>query len=68
MIVLVNWQDASGTLMMLPTDLALVKDEAFLPYVQKYAKNKSEFYADFATAFQKLEELGTSGLAPVSYS
>lgn len=60
-------QDKSGTLMMLPTDLALVKDEAFLPYVQKYSKDKKAFYSDFSDAFQKLEELGTSGLKPVSY-
>jgi len=62
-----QYKDKSGTLMMLPTDLALVKDEAFLPYVQKYSKDKKAFYSDFSDAFQKLEELGTSGLKPVSY-
>ena len=61
-------QDASGTLMMLPTDLALVKDTAFLPYVEKYSKDKKAFFSDFSAAFQKLEELGTSGLTPVSYA
>ena len=61
-------QDASGTLMMLPTDLVMILDEAFLPYVEKYSENQKAFFSDFATAFQKLQELGTSGLSPVCFS
>jgi hypothetical protein len=30
--------------------------------VQQYAKNQQLWFKDFATAFQKLEELGTKGL------
>lgn len=45
-------------LAMLPTDLALVKDESFGPWVQKYAKDKDLFFDHFAKAFAKLMELG----------
>jgi cytochrome c peroxidase len=33
--------------------------------VDAYAKDQKAFFDDFAKAFQKLEELGTSGLYPV---
>jgi cytochrome c peroxidase len=58
-----QFKDPSGTLMMLPSDLVLTQDAAFKKYVEAYAKDKKLFYADFAAAFQKLEELGTSGLS-----
>ena len=35
---------------------------SFRQYTEAYAKDKKAFNADFAAAFQKLEELGTSGL------
>eukprot|EP00798_Chlamydomonas_sp_ICE-L_P001270 gene1270-32618_t len=41
-------------------------DEEFKKYVDVYAKDKAKFYNDFAIAFQKLEELGTSGLVSVA--
>lgn len=44
--------------MMLPADLWLIKDEKFRPQVQAYAKDETLFYKDFATAFEKLLELG----------
>ena len=34
-------------------------------YVEVYAKDQKKFFADFAAAFQKLEELGTSNLSDV---
>lgn len=43
---------------MLPTDLALIQDEQFLPYVKKYAKSQDLFFKDFASAFGKLIALG----------
>mmetsp|Transcript_1413 Transcript_1413/g.3899 ORF Transcript_1413/g.3899 Transcript_1413/m.3899 type:complete len:410 (-) Transcript_1413:157-1386(-) len=52
-------------LMMLPTDLALLRDPSFRKYVRLYAKDRSRFERDFSAAFQKLEELGTKGLIPV---
>lgn len=53
-------EDLEEELMMLPTDLALVHDKAFAPYVKKYAGDKEVFYRDFAAAFAKLLELGIS--------
>ncbi|KAK9710614.1 heme peroxidase [Basidiobolus ranarum] len=48
----------SGELMMLPTDMEMVKDPAFKKYTEIYAKDNDRFLADFAKAFVKLEELG----------
>jgi cytochrome c peroxidase len=47
---------------MLPTDLVLLEDKEFLKWVKVYASDATKFYNDFTLAFQKLEELGTSGL------
>ena len=44
--------------MMLPTDMALIWDKKFKPYVEKYAKDEEAFFADFSAAFNKLLELG----------
>jgi len=60
-----QFKDPSGTLMMLPSDLVLTQDENFRPFVEAYAKDKKLFYADFATYFQQLEELGCRGLKPI---
>jgi len=48
----------SGELMMLPADMALLKDKGFKQWVEKYAKDEELFFKDFAAAFQKLLELG----------
>jgi cytochrome c peroxidase len=48
----------TGSLMMLPSDLALIKDKNFKPHVEEYAKDSDLFFNDFAKAFRKLEELG----------
>jgi catalase (peroxidase I) len=53
-----QFQDPTGELMMLPTDMALIEDAAFLPWVQKYATDEDAFQQDFATAFAKLIALG----------
>ena len=60
-----QFKDPSGKLMMLPSDIVLVEDAGFRKYVDIYAKNQKKFFDDFAKAFPKLEELGTSGLYPV---
>ena len=44
--------------MMLPADMALVKDKAFRQYVEDYAKDADKFYRDFSAVFSKLLELG----------
>ncbi|KAI9206756.1 heme peroxidase [Polychytrium aggregatum] len=48
----------TGSLMMLPTDISLIKDRVFYKFVQLYAKDQDKFFEDFAAVFQKLEELG----------
>jgi len=49
---------SSQTLMMLPTDLALIKDEKMRPWVEKYAEDNSSFFHDFSAVLVKLFELG----------
>lgn len=44
--------------MMLPTDMALIKDKAFRPWVEKYAKDDLAFFNDFKDVVLKLFELG----------
>ncbi len=48
----------SGDLMMLPSDMALLSDKGFAPWVKLYASDQEAFFNDFAAAFQKLQELG----------
>ncbi len=48
----------TGNLMMLPADMAFVKDSAFKKWVETYAKDEKRFQVDFAKAFKKLVELG----------
>ena len=60
-----QFEDPSGKLMMLPSDIALIHDKSFLKYVKMYAKQPDTFRADFTAAFQKLEENGTKNLKPV---
>lgn len=53
-----QFESADKTLMMLPSDLALVADPAFRVHVERYAKSEEEFFKDFAVAFSKLLALG----------
>lgn len=46
------------TLMMLPTDMALINDDKFREYVHKYANDNDAFFKDFSAAIVKLFELG----------
>jgi len=62
-----QYQDKEKALMMLPADLALVKDPQFKKYVEMYAKDEDLFFKDFAKAFQKLEELGCKKLQEKSW-
>lgn len=54
----VQFQDKSGELMMLPSDMALLVDPAFRVWVDAYAKDSALFFKDFAAAFGKLLENG----------
>lgn len=43
---------------MLPTDMALIEDPQFKPYVELYAEDRKRFFKDFSSAFATLIELG----------
>jgi len=63
-----QYRDPSGNLMMLPSDIALIKDVKFKKYVDMYADRKGGqelFFKDFASAFERLETLGTKNLTPL---
>ena len=53
-----QFEDSTGKLMMLPSDMVLVQDPSFKKIVEIYAKDENAFFADFASAFSKLLELG----------
>ena len=50
--------EETGTLMMLPTDLELIKDPSFRRYTELYAADQDVFFRDFAQAYAKLLALG----------
>ena len=53
-----QFEDSTGKLMMLPSDIAMILDPEFKKYVELYAKDEEAFFKDFAKAFSKLLELG----------
>ena len=53
---------------VLLSDLVLLQDKKFAKWVAVYAKDGEKFNQDFTAAFQKLEELGTSGLTPTEWA
>ena len=53
-----QYEDPTGKLMLLPSDLALIWDPAFKKVVEVYAKDEEKFFKDFAAAFGKLLALG----------
>ncbi|DBA80066.1 TPA: heme peroxidase [Trebouxia sp. C0005] len=53
-----QYENPSKELMMLETDLSLIKDKSFRKYVELYAKDQDKFFEDFAAAYQKLLHLG----------
>ena len=58
-----QFENASDkALMMLPADLALLSTDEYRKWVETYAKNEDQFFKDFASAFQKLTELGCKNL------
>ncbi|KAI1911663.1 heme peroxidase [Ophidiomyces ophidiicola] len=50
--------NTTKTLMMLPTDIALIKDKEFKKHVDRYAKDSDVFFKEFSDVFVKLLELG----------
>ena len=51
-------EQSDPELLVMETDDVLVKDDAFRPYVQKYAKDQDAFFKDYIPAALKLSELG----------
>lgn len=60
-----QFEDPSGKLMMLPSDIALIQDKKWREYVKMYAKDDKLFKKDFSAAVVKLFELGTKNLKSV---
>eukprot|EP01129_Flabellula_baltica_P002104 TRINITY_DN11957_c0_g1_i1.p1 TRINITY_DN11957_c0_g1~~TRINITY_DN11957_c0_g1_i1.p1 ORF type:complete len:336 (+),score=95.77 TRINITY_DN11957_c0_g1_i1:17-1024(+) len=55
-----QYEDETGELMMLPADMAFVKDPEFKKYVELYAEDEEIFFKDFSAAFSKLISLGVN--------
>lgn len=53
-----QYEDKTGKLMMLPTDMALIEDPKFKYYVEYFAKDEAAFFKEFSKAFKKLLEAG----------
>jgi len=58
-----QFEDSTGKLMMLPTDMMLIAEPAFKEHVALYAKDEDKFFTDFASAFGKLLALGVPAAA-----
>ena len=56
-----QFENKSGTIMMLPNDIALIQDAAFKKIVTEFANDEAKFFKEFSGAFLKLTENG-SGL------
>ncbi|KAI9022408.1 heme peroxidase [Hyaloraphidium curvatum] len=56
----VQYRDPQDTIMMLPSDMALLADPETKKWVVTYARNEDKFFEDFAKAFAKLLELGVT--------
>lgn len=52
------------TLMMLPTDMELIRDKSFRQYTEKYANDNEAFFKDFSEAVTTLFELGVPFVQP----
>ena len=55
-----QFEDSSGELMMLPTDMALIQCPDYKGYVDKFAKDEAAFFEVFSRAWTRLMELGTN--------
>mmetsp|Transcript_105842 Transcript_105842/g.257144 ORF Transcript_105842/g.257144 Transcript_105842/m.257144 type:complete len:355 (-) Transcript_105842:394-1458(-) len=53
-----QFEDPTGDLMMLPSDIVLIQDKAFRKWVEFYAKDDTAFQKDFAATVGKLFALG----------
>lgn len=53
-----QFEDPTGELMMLPSDMCLMDDPVFKKQVETYSKDEAAFSKDFSAAFSKLLHLG----------
>lgn len=53
-----QYYNLDKSLMMLNTDMELLRDKEYLHWVKIYANNEQKFFDDFGAAFSKLLELG----------
>ena len=53
-----QYTDPTDTLIMLPTDIALIQDAKFRKHVERYAADQQTFFDEFASAYGKLMCLG----------
>lgn len=53
-----QFEDPTGELMMLPSDIVLIQDKEFKKYVDLYAKDQNAFLKDFSAVCSKLFHLG----------
>jgi len=53
-----QFEDPTGDLMMLPSDIVLIQDKEFRKYVELYAKDSDTFMKDFGAVVGKLFDLG----------
>jgi len=53
-----QFEDPTGDLMMLPSDIVLTQDKEFRKYVDLYAKDSDAFLKDFSAVCSKLFHLG----------
>jgi cytochrome c peroxidase len=63
-----QYEDKTGQLMMLPSDIFLLVDPSFKQWVEKYAADEELFFKHFASAFGKLLALGCPIPAPIPSS
>jgi len=54
----VQFEDPTGDLMMLPSDIVLIQDNEFRKHVELYAKDQNAFLNDFSAVCSKLFHLG----------
>jgi cytochrome c peroxidase len=53
-----QYQDSTKSLMMLPTDMALILDKEFKKHVERYGNDSRVFFKEFSDVVCKLFELG----------
>jgi len=53
-----QFEDPTGDLMMLPSDIVLIQDKEFRRHVEFYAANEDQFQKDFGVVVGKLFDLG----------